>query len=136
MRKSIAVSTLLSIAFTVVLTLVCCLLSRQILVWMQTPANIIDEAYAYFAAVLLGIPAMILYNLASSIMRALGDSKRPLYFLLLSSVLNIVLGILGGFVGSILFSLIGLSATGLVGEILVSVVGASVCIWIGRKLFQ
>ena len=53
-----------------------------------------------------------------------------------SAVRNIVLGILGGFVGSILFSLIGLSATGLVGEILVSVVGACVCIWIGRKLFQ
>ena len=48
-----------------------------------------------------------------------------------SAVRNIVLGI-----GSILFSLIGLSATGLVGEILVSVVGACVCIWIGRKLFQ
>ena len=50
-----------------------------------------------------------------------------------STLRNIVLGILGGFVGSILF---GLSATGIVGEILVSVVGACVCIWIGRKLFK
>ena len=47
-----------------------------------------------------------------------------------------VLGILGGFVGSIVFGLIGLSATGIVGEILVSVVGACICIWIGRKLFN
>ena len=53
-----------------------------------------------------------------------------------STLRNIVLGILGGFVGSILFGLIGLSATGIVGEILVSVVGACVCIWIGRKLFK
>ena len=49
---------------------------------------------------------------------------------------NIVLGILGGFVGSILFGLIGLSPTGIVGEIPVSVVGACDCIWIGRKLFK
>ena len=47
-----------------------------------------------------------------------------------------LLVVLGGFVGSILFGLIGLSATGIVGEILVSVVGACVCIWIGRKLFK
>ena len=47
-----------------------------------------------------------------------------------------VLGILGGFVGSILFGLIGLSATGIVGEILVSVVGACVCIWVDNKLFK
>ena len=53
-----------------------------------------------------------------------------------STLRNIVLGILGGFVGSILFGLIGLSATGIVGEILVSVVGACVCIWVGRKLFK
>ena len=53
-----------------------------------------------------------------------------------STVRNIVLGILGGFVGSIVFGLIGLSATGIVGEILVSVVGACICIWIGRKLFN
>lgn len=46
MRKSIAVSTLLSIAFTVVLTIVCCLLSRQILVWMQIPDDIAEEANA------------------------------------------------------------------------------------------
>ena len=91
LRKYVANSVWLSAAMGLIVTAITVALARQILVWMQTPANIIDEAYAYFAAVLLGIPAMILYNLASSIMRALGDSKRPLYFLLLSSVLNIVL---------------------------------------------
>ena len=86
LRKYVANSVWLSTAMGLIVTAITVALARQILVWMQTPANIIDEAYAYFAAVLLGIPAMILYNLASSIMRALGDSKRPLYFLLLSSV--------------------------------------------------
>ena len=94
MRKSIAVSTLLSIAFTVVLTLVCCLLSRQILVWMQTPDNIIDGAYSYIFFVFAGIPATYLYNTLAGIIRALGDSKTPVYFLILSSLLNIALDLL------------------------------------------
>ena len=49
---------------------------------------------------------------------------------------ELVSWLLGGFVGGILFGLVGLSATGLVGEIIVSVIGACVCIWAGRKLFK
>lgn len=93
MRKSIAVSTLLSIAFTVVLTFICCLLSRQILVWMQIPADIAEEANDYMFVVLLGTGATVFYNMISNMLRALGDSKTPLYFLVFSSVLNIVLDI-------------------------------------------
>ena len=89
MRKSIAVSTLLSIAFTVVLTLVCCLLSRQILVWMQIPDDIAEEANAYMFVVLLGTGATVFYNMISNMLRALGDSKTPLYFLVTSAFLNI-----------------------------------------------
>ena len=94
MRKSVAVSTLLSIVFTVVLTLICCLLSHQILRWMQIPADISDEAYDYMFVVLLGTGATVFYNMISNMLRALGDSKTPLYFLVFSSVLNIFLDIL------------------------------------------
>ena len=91
MRKSVAVSTLLSIAFTVVLTLICCLLSHQILRWMQIPADISGEAYDYMFVVLLGTGATVFYNMISNMLRALGDSKTPLYFLILAALLNIVL---------------------------------------------
>ena len=94
LRKYVANSVWLSAAMGLIVTAITVALARQILVWMQTPANIIDEAYAYFAAVLLGIPAMILYNLASSIMRALGDSKSPVWFLAAASAINIVLDLL------------------------------------------
>ncbi len=94
MRKSVAVSTLLSIAFAVILTLVCCLLSRQILRWMQIPADISEEAYDYMFVVLLGTGATVFYNMISNILRALGDSKTPLYFLVFSSILNVFLDIL------------------------------------------
>ena len=49
---------------------------------------------------------------------------------------NILLGIGGGFVGGLVFKLIGFSATGLLGSLIVSVVGACICIWAGRKLFS
>ncbi len=91
MRKSLAVSTLLSIAFAVVLTVICCALSRQILRWMQIPADISGEAYDYMFVVLLGTGATVFYNMISNILRALGDSKTPLYFLVFSSILNVML---------------------------------------------
>ena len=94
MRKSVAVSTLLSIIFTIVLTLICCLLAHQILRWMQIPEDISGEAYNYMFVVLLGTGATVFYNMISNMLRALGDSKTPLYFLVFSSVLNIFLDIL------------------------------------------
>ena len=94
MRKSIAASTLLSIGFTILLTLVCCLLSRQILRWMHIPEDIFQEAYEYMFVVLLGTGSTVFYNMISNMLRALGDSKTPLYFLVFSSVLNIFLDVL------------------------------------------
>ena len=91
MRKSVAVSTLLSIIFTIVLTLICCLLAHQILRWMQIPEDISGEAYDYMFVVLLGTGATVFYNMISNMLRALGDSKTPLYFLVFSSVLNVIL---------------------------------------------
>lgn len=91
MRKSVAVSTILSIAFTVVLTLICCLFAREILYLMQIPADISGEAYDYMFVVLLGTGATVFYNMISNMLRALGDSKTPLYFLVFSSILNIFL---------------------------------------------
>ena len=91
MRKSVAVSTILSIVFTVVLTLICCLFAHEILYLMQIPVDISGEAYDYMFVVLLGTGATVFYNMISNMLRALGDSKTPLYFLVFSSILNIFL---------------------------------------------
>ena len=91
MRKSVAVSTILSIVFTVVLTLICCLFAHEILYLMQIPVDISGEAYDYMFVVLLGTGATVFYNMFSNMLRALGDSKAPLYFLVFSSILNIFL---------------------------------------------
>lgn len=93
MRRSIAASTVLCIVFTVIITAVCCILSHQILYWMHTPEKIYGMAYDYMFAVLLGTGATVFYNMISNMLRALGDSRTPLMFLVFSSILNIVLDI-------------------------------------------
>ncbi len=93
MRRYTANSVWLSIAFAVVLTVATVSLTRWILVVTNTPADIIDLADDYIGTIFAGIPFTLLYNVTSAFMRALGDSRRPLYFLIVASVLNIGLDI-------------------------------------------
>ena len=94
MRQFIANSIWLSAVFAVAMTAAVVLLCRNILTWMNTPADIFEYAYIYILIIFWGIPASYLYNLLSGIIRSMGDSKTPLMFLLLSSVLNIGLDLL------------------------------------------
>lgn len=93
LRCFVANSVWLAIIFASVMTVVVSLLCRNILMWMNTPSDIIDEAYQYIFIIFIGIPATYLYNLLSGIIRSLGDSKSPLIFLVISSVLNIILDV-------------------------------------------
>lgn len=94
MRRFVANGVWLAIAFAVVMTIVTSVLCKNILVFMRTPEDIIDSAYVYILILFLGIPATFLYNMVSGIIRAMGDSKTPLLFLTVSSVLNIGLDLL------------------------------------------
>ena len=94
MRRYVTNAVYIALAITVVITLGTMLLTRQILELMRTPDNIFEDAYAYIIVVFAGTGALMLYNLLSGILRALGDSKTPLYFLIVASVLNVVLDIL------------------------------------------
>lgn len=78
----------------VLVTLTTTLLCRNILIWMDTPESTFSYAYDYIWVIFLGIPATMLYNLLSGIIRSLGDSRTPLLFLILSSLLNVLLDIL------------------------------------------
>ena len=89
MRRSAAVSWTLSAVFTLLLTPLVCLLARPVLGWMQTPENIFTDAYVYLFVILLGTGATVVYKIISYMLRALGDSRTPLVFLVLSSLLNI-----------------------------------------------
>lgn len=91
MRRFISVSLKISGVMSVAIAIITSLLCAFILRTMQTPENIFDGAYIYLLITFIGIPSIFFYNLLSGIIRALGDSKTPFWFLLLSSVLNIIL---------------------------------------------
>lgn len=75
----------------VLLTCVCSILCPQILHILSTPDNIFEGAYQYLLILFLGIPFTLLYNLLSSILRSVGDSRTPFFFLAFSTVLNVAL---------------------------------------------
>lgn len=70
------------------------LLSRKILVLMDSPNDVIELATLYMRIYFIGIPAMLLYNFGSATMRAVGDAKRPTYFLTASGIINVSLNLL------------------------------------------
>lgn len=91
MRKDIFHAMVLAGIVAVLITSACALLCPTILHMLSTPEDIFDGAYQYLLVIFLGIPFTILYNLLSSILRSVGDSKTPFWFLAFATVLNILL---------------------------------------------
>ena len=94
MRRLVSVSLKLAGMMSVGIALITCLLCAFILRTMQTPENIFQDAYWYLLITFIGVPCTFFYNLLSSIIRALGDSKTPFWFLLFSTLLNVLLDLL------------------------------------------
>ena len=92
--KAIHTDVMLGLLSGIVLTVVGVLLTPTFLRWMGTAPEVLPDAIAYFQYYFFGVLAVVMYNMCTSIMNALGDSKRPLYFLLVASVLNIGLDLL------------------------------------------
>ena len=90
-RKAVASGIVLAAIMTVIVTIVSLLAAKPLLRLMNTPSDIIEEATAYIIVIFAGTIATMLYNLIAGILRALGDSKTPLYFLIVSSILNVIL---------------------------------------------
>lgn len=91
MRQTVGNAAVLSAIVSAIMTAVSMLGMRALLVFMHTPADIFDDAYTYIMIICGGIFAQVLYNILASILRALGNSRTPLYFLIISAVLNIIL---------------------------------------------
>lgn len=79
----------LTVGASVVFTVLTVVLCRPMLEWMNTPSDIIEEAYWYIVVIFAGIPAIFLYNIQAALLRALGDSRTPVIFLVIASFLNI-----------------------------------------------
>lgn len=94
LRKYVNNSFYAAIAFAALITILSVVFCNQILIWMRTDASLFSYSYNYIVVIFMGIPTVFLYNLASGIIRSLGDSKTPVIFLVISALINIGLDFL------------------------------------------
>lgn len=126
-RRSVAAGAWISLMVTLILTAVSVPLARQILELMNTPPEIADGAYDYIIVIFGGIIACMLFNFLSNIIRALGDSRTPLLFLVIACMLNIVLDF-GFILGA------GMGVAGAAWATIISqMVSALLCLWYIKK---
>ena len=97
-RESLSLAVHTGVAFAILaglfMTAAGVALTPQILRWMGTPADVLPNSIAYFRTYFLGVLASFLYNIATGILQAVGDSKRPLYYLIAASIVNVALDLL------------------------------------------
>lgn len=91
LKKSVAISLSINVLFSLIVCIFGIFMSQPMLQALNTPAARLNEANSYISVILVFIIVPMLYNLEAVILRSLGDSKTPLYFLIFSSVLNIIL---------------------------------------------
>lgn len=91
LKKSVAISLSINVLFSLIVCIFSIFMSRPMLQALNTPTARLNEANSYISVILVFIIVPMLYNLEAVILRSLGDSKTPLYFLIFSSVLNIIL---------------------------------------------
>ncbi len=94
MKKNVAGTIVLTIGTAVMLTVLSLLFIEDILTLLHTPSDIMPDAVSYITVILVGISFTALYNMCSNILRAVGDSKTPVYCLVASVILNIILDLL------------------------------------------
>ncbi len=92
-KKSFGISIILSVIFTAILTWGCITYAMPVLEFLQTPEEIIKDSYGYIMWIFIGLFATTVFNLLSNMIRALGDSKTPLFFLIIACIVNIILDI-------------------------------------------
>ena len=130
MRHYIAMSIYLCILLTLVLTVLSVWFTRPLLELLNTPADIIDDAYNYLVIIFAGLGTTVFYNMIAGILRSIGDSKTPLYFLIVSSVINIVLDLVfilnfnSGVAGAAYATVIAQGISGLL------------CLWVAARRYK
>lgn len=123
-RLSAAVHTALAFALAagLLMTVVGVLLTPHILRWMGTPENVLPQSIAYFRTYFYGGVASFLYNICTGILQAVGDSRHPLYYLILSSLMNVSLDLL--FVGGLRMGVASAAAATVISQ----AVSAALCL--------
>lgn len=94
LKETVHTSMMLSVYSGILLTIVGVIAARQILIWMQAPSEVLGLAVIYLRIYFIGMTSTMIYNFGSAILRAVGDTKRPLYYLLGAGVVNVILNLI------------------------------------------
>ena len=121
MDDAIHTTVLFAIAMGIILTIVGVSFTPTILRWMGTPENVMPNSVTYFRIYCMGLLGMVLYNTTNGIFNALGDSRHPLYYLMISSVTNAVLDLI--FVGAFHMGVAGAALATTIGQFLSAILG-------------
>lgn len=93
LKETVHTAMMLSVYSGVILTVIGVAGARQILEWMQTPEEVLGLAVVYLRIYFVGMTATMIYNFGSAILRAVGDTKRPLYYLFAAGLVNVILNL-------------------------------------------
>ena len=93
-RKTVHTAITISVISGVILAIIGIVAAKQLLIWMQSPVEVIELSALYLRIYFLGMPAILLYNFGAAILRGVGDTKRPLYYLSFAGVVNVVLNLI------------------------------------------
>ena len=129
LKRAFSTSAMFSVVLSIVLGILGILVINPLLTHMlQTPAEIYDDSYIYLFITFIGYPFTVIYNMYAAVLRAVGDSKTPLYFLILSAVTNIILDLL--FVIQFNMAVVGVAVATMIAQAL-----SCVCchIYVGKK---
>ena len=94
LKETIHTSIALSVISGIILTFVGIIFAKQILIWMAAPDGVLELAALYIRIYFIGMTSIMVYNFGSAILRAVGDTKRPLHFLFASGVVNVILNLI------------------------------------------
>ncbi len=94
LKEMVQTAVATSVVCGTILVLVGFFVSRPALGWMGTPENVIGHSVLYMRIYFVGMPFMMAYNFGSAVLRAVGDTRRPLYYLLIAGVVNVVLNLI------------------------------------------
>lgn len=125
LEEMVHTAILTSLVSGVILIFVGIILSRPALLMMDTPEDVIDQAVLYIRIYFVGMPAMMLYNFGSAVLRAVGDTRRPLYFLLVAGVINVALNLF--FVISLSMGVAGVALATIISQV-ISAILVLVCL--------
>lgn len=129
MRRCVANAAYLSVLVAIAVTALTALFTRDILRWMQTPADIFEDAYSYIFIVFAGTGATVLYNLLASVLRALGVAGTPLIYLIIASIINIALDV-------VLIAVVPLGVAGAAYATVASqLISGLLCLWHIKRKF-